>query len=65
VIRETGVGRVIPPGDGGSLCSEILRYRSDPEILQEEGKRASFLPRGVDAVDGLIRDASELLARHT
>lgn len=63
VIRETGVGRVIPPGDGGSLCLEILKYRSDPEILQEEGERAVCLLREDDAVGGLIRDASELLAR--
>lgn len=65
VIQENGVGRVIPPGDGGSLYSEILNYRASAEILEEEGGRAALLSREGDAVGGLIRDASELLVKHS
>jgi glycosyltransferase involved in cell wall biosynthesis len=64
VIRETGVGRIIRPGDGESLAAEILKYRVAPEVLKEEGERAACLLREYDALGGLIRDATNLLARH-
>ena len=64
VIREIGVGRVIQSGDGESLVSEILKYRAAPELLREEGARAARLQKENNAVGGLIREVSDLLAGH-
>ena len=61
VIRESRVGMVIPPGEGLSLASAILKYRSSPEIVQEEGALASRLLHGLNPVGGMIREASDLL----
>lgn len=62
-IREAGVGRVIHPGDGRVLALAILKYRAAPEIIQEEGARATFLLQGIDAVGEMVSAASELLSR--
>ena len=61
VIRESGVGVVIRPGEGLSLASAILKYYGTPEILQEEGVKASRLLQGLNPVGGMIREASDLL----
>lgn len=63
VIRESGVGKVIPPGDGAALASAILEYRADPDSLQEEGERGRRLQRDSNAVGGLVREALHLQAR--
>jgi glycosyltransferase involved in cell wall biosynthesis len=61
VIGESGVGLVIPPGEGLSLASAILKYRSSPEIVQAEGVLASRILQGLNPVEGMIREASDLL----
>lgn len=64
VIRESGVGAVIRPGDGGSLARAILKYRSSPKTLRQEGARAAGLKQEGDAAGEMIRFASDLLSKH-
>jgi glycosyltransferase involved in cell wall biosynthesis len=63
VIRESGVGKVIPPEDGAALASAIQEYRAAPDSLQEAGERGRRLQIEGDAVGGLVKETIKLQAR--
>ena len=39
VIRETGCGIVVRPGDGAGLVRELTRLRANPEVMHEAAER--------------------------
>ncbi len=61
VIREFGVGEVIPPGESARMVSVILSYRNSGERVLEEGLRARSCLQSQDAAELFLITASEML----
>ena len=61
VIRESGVGAVISPGDVPELASAILKYRNDPQLLESSRMHAELFLRNQDSLRQFIDTASSLI----
>jgi glycosyltransferase involved in cell wall biosynthesis len=56
IIRDTGVGFVVPPGDGSGLAAAVRRLRDDRGLRSSMGLAALALAEGEFSRDRLLGD---------